>query len=83
MFSTAQKRQISDAVQKILRDTNHPELPKEGEIKFHLYVEGAEPRFWADILNNCAVSNPIPDPWSEDQDPKEQNDHLWNVPKPD
>ena len=71
MFSIAQKRQISDAVQKILRDTNHPELPKEGEIKFHLYVDGAEPWSWADILNNCAVNNPTANPWNELQAPKE------------
>lgn len=37
MFSVAQKRAISEAVQKILRDTGHPELPA-GEIKFRLIV---------------------------------------------
>jgi len=41
MFSLVQKRAISEAVQDILRKTNHPELP-EGEIQFHLYVNGAE-----------------------------------------
>ena len=71
MFSIQQKRYISEAIQKILRETNHPELPKEGEIKFHLYVVGSAPIFWADILNNCAVNDPTPDPWEEDQDPEE------------
>lgn len=31
MFSVRQKREISEGVQKLLRDTGHPELP-EGEI---------------------------------------------------
>ena len=57
MFSIRQKREISDAVQKILRNTNHPELP-ESEIFFVLHVEGAEPWSRADIQNNGAVSNP-------------------------
>jgi hypothetical protein len=57
MFSVKQKREISDAVQKILRDTGHPELP-EGEIKFHLHVDGAESWSWADIQNNGAITAP-------------------------
>lgn len=64
MFSVNQKRQISDAVQKILRDTGHPELP-EGEIQFHLHVEGKESWSWADIKNNGAVANPDVNPWNE------------------
>ena len=67
MFSIAQKRAIADAVQKILRDTNHPELP-EGEIPFRLHVDGAEPWSWADIANNGAVSEPAVNPWNERQD---------------
>jgi hypothetical protein len=58
MFSVKQKREIADAVQKILRDTGHPELPK-GEINFYLHVDGAEAWSWADIRNNGAV--PVPD----------------------
>ena len=68
MFSIAQKRQISDAVQKILRDTNHPELP-ETEIGFHLHVDGAERWSWADIKNNGVVTEPGVNPWNEKQDP--------------
>jgi hypothetical protein len=67
MFSVAQKRQIADAVQKILRDTGHPELPK-GEIKFSLHVEGAGPWAWANIKNNGDVPNPDVNPWNEEQD---------------
>lgn len=66
MFSVQQKRQISEAVQRILRKTNHPELP-EGEISFLLHVDGAESWSWADIRNNGAVSNPTVNPWNEAQ----------------
>lgn len=64
MFSVQQKREISDAVQKILRDTNHPELPA-GEISFHLHVDGAEGWSWADIKNNGAIADPGINPHNE------------------
>jgi len=64
MFSVRQKREISEAVQNILRDTNHPELP-EGEINFDLHVGGAESWSWADIKNNGACLNPSVNPWNE------------------
>lgn len=67
MFSVRQKREIADAVQRVLRETNHPELPS-GEINFSLHVEGAEPWSWADIHNNGAVTNPGVNPWNERQD---------------
>ena len=51
MFSMEQKQQIASAVQKILQDTRHSELP-DGEIGFHLHVDGAESWSWADIRNN-------------------------------
>lgn len=69
MFSVRQKREIAEAVQKILRKTNHPELP-EGEISFQLYVNGAEIWSWADIRNNAAVENPGVNPHNEAQDVK-------------
>jgi hypothetical protein len=68
MFSVRQKREIADAVQRILRATNHPELPT-GEIRFHLYVDGAESWSWADIKNNEAVQQASVNPWNEQQDP--------------
>jgi len=68
MFSVNQKRQIADAVQKILRDTHHPELPT-GEIQFSLRVEGSEAWSWAVIRNNGAVTQPSVNPWNEMQDP--------------
>lgn len=66
-FMDCSKGVIADAVQKILRTTNHTELPS-GEIKFHLHVEGAESWSWADIRNNGSVETPIENPWNEMQD---------------
>lgn len=67
MFSIRQKREIADAVQKILRATEHPELPT-GEIQFKLHVDGAQSWSWADICNNGSVKNPDINPWNEKQD---------------
>lgn len=66
MFSTSQKREIADAVQKILRATDHPELP-EHEIHFKLHVDGAEHWSWADIRNNEDVvyGDELKNPWNE------------------
>jgi hypothetical protein len=69
MFSLRQKREISEAVQKILRETNHPELPF-GEIQFDLHVVGAESWSWARIRNNGAVTAPCVNPHNERQDPR-------------
>jgi len=68
MFSIQQKREIADAVQKILKATNHPELP-DGEIQFTLHVDGKEDWSWSDIRNNGVVTNPSVNPWNEQQDP--------------
>lgn len=67
MFSVREKRLIADAVQKILRETNHPELP-EGEITFSLKVSGHAPWSWALIQNNGSVPHPEVNPWNESQD---------------
>lgn len=67
MFSLKQKREISDAVQKILKETNHPELPK-GEINFQLHIDGAEGWSYADIRNNSSVRSPGINPHNEMQD---------------
>ncbi len=71
MFSVRQKREIADAVQKVLRATNHPELPA-GEISFNLHVDGAESWSWADIKNNGAVQYAGVNPHNEAQDPESQ-----------
>jgi hypothetical protein len=80
MFSVNQKRMIADAVQKILRETNHPELPK-GEIQFHLHVDGAEDWSWADIKNNSAVANPGVNPHNEMQDPQSEIGKFSRISK--
>lgn len=72
MFSVLQKREIAEAIQKILRDTNHPELPAT-EIQFELSVKGAYDWSWADIKNNGRVLNPDINPWNEEQDPQSKN----------
>ena len=66
MFSVNQKREISDKIQKILRETKHPEL-SETEIQFSIHVAGAEDWSWADIRNNGAVETPSVNPWNEKQ----------------
>lgn len=58
MFSMQQKRDISTAVQNILRETQHPELPTDKEMNFQLHVEGKESWSWADIKNNNACKTP-------------------------
>ena len=68
MFSVRQKREISETVQKVLRETSHPELP-EGEIQFMLHVYGASVLSWADIRNNGAVQDPDMNPHNEALDP--------------
>ena len=67
MFSVQQKRDISEAVQEIIQNTNHPELP-DGEVSFLLHIDGAESWSWADIKNNDAVTNPSVNPHNEAQD---------------
>ncbi len=86
MFSVQQKRDISEAVQKVLRATGHPELP-EGEIPFNLHVDGAQSWSWADIRNNGAVAEPSVNPQNERQDPAcacfprgGRGDHRWDCP---
>ncbi len=69
MFSVRQKREIADAVQKILRATNHPELP-DGEITFAMEIVGREKWSWACIQNNGAITNPSINLHNEAQDSK-------------
>ena len=71
MFSVEQKREIANQVQRILRETQHPELPQT-EIQFHLHVDGAEWWSWADIKNNGAVTHPAVNPWNERQAERRQ-----------
>lgn len=72
MFSVRQKREISEAVRQILAETNHPELPPDGDISFTLHVDGAASWSWADIRDNSAVDSPGVNPWNEAQDGKDE-----------
>lgn len=67
MFSVRQKREIAEKIQKILRETNHPELPG-GEIQFWIRIEGETKDSWAEIRNNGAIVNPSVNSWNEQQD---------------
>lgn len=70
MFSTRQKHEISEKVQQVLRDTQHPELPA-GEIQFSLRVAGAEPWSWAVIVNNDnVIGRSQVNRWNKQQDPQ-------------
>ena len=69
MFSVRQKQEIAAAIQRVLRDTKHPELP-EGEIRFEIHVCGATTMSWADIQNNGAVADPEMNLHNEEQDPR-------------
>jgi hypothetical protein len=69
MFSVQQKRDLAEKIQKAIRETNHPELP-QGEIKFHIHIDGAESWSWADIENNGSVITPGVNPWNEMQEKK-------------
>lgn len=68
MFSAAQKCQIAAAVEKILLDLNHPEIPKERP-SFSLHVNGAESWSFADIVPNWTfnkINTPGINPWNEE-----------------
>lgn len=60
MFSPDLKFMIAEKVEEILRDTRHPELPKDGPIQFILHVDGAEHWSWANIRNNTPKNVEIP-----------------------
>ena len=72
MFSTREKREIAEAIQQILRKTDHPELP-DHEINFTIHVEGrgdlGYPSY-ADIKNNGQCMYPVANPHNEIQDKK-------------
>lgn len=71
MFSIRQKREISDAVLKILQNTNHQELPSDGNIKFLLHIEGEASWSWADIRDNSSIKTPSVNPHNESMDKNE------------
>lgn len=54
MFSTEEKRKIAAALEKVLLEINHPEMPKERPY-FKLHVDGKEDWSWADIEPNWVI----------------------------
>lgn len=51
MFSMSEKKQIASAIENLLLELNHPEMPKE-KPNFSLHVDGKESWSWADIKPN-------------------------------
>ena len=51
MFSVKEKQYIASAIEKILLELKHPEMPKE-KPNFKLHVDGVGQMSWADIEPN-------------------------------
>jgi len=60
VFSPELKAEIANKIQKILRETKNPELPKSGNINFLLHVDGKEYWSWANIINNNDGYDKVP-----------------------
>lgn len=72
MFSVNQKRQIAEAVEKLLLSFDHPEMPKE-KPRFRLDVLGKEEWSWAEIKPNWVYDEknpPAVNYWNEQQEKK-------------
>lgn len=67
MFSVAEKQKIAEAVEKVLLEIDHPEMPRE-KPSFHLHVDGKEAWSFADIKPNWF--------WKEQGSP--ENPNGWN-----
>jgi hypothetical protein len=67
MFSLEEKKKISDAVEKVLLEINHPEMPEE-KPKFMLHVGGLEDWSFANISPNWTYdenNKPTTTAWNE------------------
>lgn len=68
MFSLKEKKRIATAIEKILLDIDHPEMPKEKPV-FIVHVEGKDPSWsWANIKPNWifnAGKEPGINQWNE------------------
>ena len=73
MFSKAEKQKIAKAIEKVLLEINHPEMPNE-KPKFKLKVHGKEDWSWANIEPNWTYENKEPsvNPWNERPREKEK-----------
>jgi len=59
MFSTKEKQEIAQKIEKLLLSYNHPEMPKEKPI-FNIYIEGKEYWSWAHIIPNWMYTKDDP-----------------------
>jgi hypothetical protein len=59
MFSIREKQLIAAAVEKVLLEINHPEMPK-ARPHFKLHVDGKEHWSWADIEPNWKFEDEPP-----------------------
>lgn len=67
MFSVQEKQKIAAAVEKILLELGHPEMPAE-KPDFQLFVKGKEAWSWADIKPNWTFGEtnpPAVNQWNE------------------
>jgi hypothetical protein len=68
MFSIKEKRLIAYAVERMLLELKHPEMPSE-KPRFRLHIDGKEAWSWADIEPNWVFDDGIKDvsvnPWNE------------------
>jgi len=67
MFSVAEKRKIAEAVEKVILELDHPEMPKERP-DFFMRILGKESWSWAEIKPNWMFNKANPpsvNPWNE------------------
>ena len=81
MFSREEKQKISKAVEDILLEINHPEMPKE-KPRFHLHVDGKESWSWADILPNWTYGDKEPETTDWNENARKVLRNLRNLKPP-
>ena len=66
MFSKLEKQKIADVVENVLKEIDHPEMPKEKPM-FTLHVYGKDVWSWADIEPNHTYDEKTPktSDWNE------------------
>ena len=67
MFSLEEKKKIAAAIENVLLEIDHPEMPKE-KPEFKLHVDGKESWSWADIVPNWKFgeeNKPTTSHWNE------------------
>jgi len=67
MFSKQEKMKIAQAIEDVLLEIDHPEMPKENP-KFEIHIVGKESWSWADVIPNWCYSKdcqPATTAWNE------------------